>query len=120
VGAVTDVTERKRAEEALRRSEQRWQAAFENSAIGMMMRDCSDRFIASNSVFQNMLGYTESELSQLSGEDVTYDEDRRASLELIRELLEGRRQHFQIDKRYPPKDSTLLCVRNNLPLLTCT
>jgi PAS domain S-box-containing protein len=118
IGAVTDVTERKRAEEALRRSEQRWQTAFENSAIGMMMRDCSDRFIASNSVFQNMLGYTESELSQLSGEDVTYDEDRRASLELIRELLEGRRQHFQIEKRYRRKDGTLLWVRNNVALIT--
>ncbi len=117
IGAVTDVTERKRAEEALRRSEQRWQTAFENSAIGMMMRDCSDRFIASNSVFQNMLGYTEPELFQLRNEDVTYNEDRRANLELIRELLEGKRQHFQIEKRYRRKDGTLLWVRNNVALI---
>jgi PAS domain S-box-containing protein len=117
VGTAVDVTEQKRAEEALRRSEQRWQTAFENSAIGMMMRDCSDRFIASNSVFQNMLGYTESELSQLSNEDVTYDEDRRANLELIRELLEGKRQHFQIEKRYRRKDGTLLWARNNTALI---
>jgi PAS domain S-box-containing protein len=117
VGTAVDITEQKRAEEALRRSEQRWQTAFENSAIGMIMRDCSDRFIASNSVFQNMLGYTESELSQLSNEDVTYDEDRRANLELIRELLEGRQQHFQIEKRYRHKDGTLLWVRNNVALI---
>src|SRR6266404_5147129 len=117
VGSSTDITESKRAEEALRRSEQRWETAFENSAIGMMMRDCSDRFIASNSVFQKMLGYTESELSQLSNEDVTYDEDRRANLELIRELLEGRRQQFQIEKRYRRKDGSLLWVRNNVALI---
>src|SRR6202008_2930835 len=119
VGTAVDITEQKRAEEALRRSEQRWQTAFENSAIGMMMRDCSDRFIASNSVFQNMLGYTESELSQLSNEDVTYDEDRRANLELIRELLEGRRQHFQIEKRYRREDGTLLWARNHVALIPC-
>jgi PAS domain S-box-containing protein len=117
VAFVLDLSEQKRAEDALRRSEQRWQTAFENSAIGMMMRDCSDRFIASNSAFQNMLGYTESELSQLSHEDVTYRGDRRANLELIRELLEGRRQHFQIEKRYRRKDGTLLWARNNVALI---
>ena len=117
VGSAVDITEQKRAEEALRRSEQRWQTAFENSAIGMMMRDCSDRFIASNSVFQNMLGYTESELSQLSNEDVTYDEDRSTNSELIRELVKGRRQHFQIEKRYRRKDGALLWVRNNVALI---
>ncbi len=117
VGTAVDITEQKRAEEALHRSEQRWQTAFENSAIGMMMRDCSDRFIASNSVFQNMLGYTEPELFQLRNEDVTYDEDREANLELIRELLQGRRQHFQIEKRYRRKDGTLLWVRNNVALI---
>src|SRR5258707_3737462 len=83
----------------------------------MMMRNCSDRFIASNSVFQNMLGYTESELSQVSNEDVTYDEDRRANLELIRELLEGRRQNYQIEKRSRRKDGTLLGLRNNVALI---
>src|SRR5258708_19213449 len=119
MGGVTEVNERKRDEEALRRSEKRWKTAFDNSAIGMMMRDCSDRFIASNSVFQNMLGYTESELSQLSNVDVTYDEDRRANLELIRELLEGRRQHFQIEKRYRRKDGTLFWVRTNVALIPC-
>src|SRR5258707_5585024 len=117
VGTAVDITEQKRAEEALRHSEQRWQTAFENSAIGMMMRDCSDRFIASNSVFQNMLGYTEPELFQLRNEDVTYNEDRRANLELIRELLEGKRQHFQIEKRYRRTDGTLLWVRNNVALI---
>jgi len=117
VGAVTDITESKRAEDALRRSEQRWQTAFENSAIGITMRDRSGRYIAANSVFQKMLGYTESELSQLSFLDVTYDEDHAANLELIRELLEGKRQHFQIEKRYRHKDGTLIWVRNNVTLV---
>jgi PAS domain S-box-containing protein len=117
VGAVTDITESKRAEEALRRSEQRWQTAFENSAIGITMRDRSGRFIAANSVFQKMLGYTEPELSQLSFLDVTYDEDHAANLELIRELLEGKRQHFQLEKRYRHKNGTLIWVRNNVTLV---
>jgi PAS domain S-box-containing protein len=97
--------------------EQRWRTAFENSAIGIIMADCAGRFFAANSVFRNMLGYTESELYQLTFLEVTYEQDRKANLELIRELVEGKRQHFQIEKRYCRKDGTLLWVRNNVALV---
>jgi PAS domain S-box-containing protein len=82
-----------------------------------MMRDREGRFIAANSVFQNMLGYTESELCQLNFMDVTYEEDRKADLELAGEILEGKRQHYQIEKRYRRKDGALLWVRNNVALV---
>ena len=117
VAFMLDLSEQKRAEEALRQSEQRWRTAFENSAIGIMMRDLEGRYIAANSVFQNMLGYTESELCQLNFMDVTYEEDRKANLELVGELLEGKRQHYQIEKRYRRKDGALLWVRNNVALV---
>jgi PAS domain S-box-containing protein len=120
VAFVLDLSEQKRAEEALRQSEQRWRTAFENSAIGIMMRDREGRFIAANSVFQNMLGYTESELCQLNFMDVTYEEDRKAFLELVGEILEGKRQHYQIEKRYRRKDGALLWVRNNVALVPGT
>jgi len=120
VAFVLDLSEQKRAEEALRQSEQRWRTAFENSAIGIMMRDREGRFIAANSAFQNMLGYTESELCQLNFMDVTYEEDRKANLELVGEILEGKRQHYQIEKRYRRKDGALLWVRNNVALVPGT
>ncbi len=62
VAFVLDLTEQKRAQERLQQSEQRWQTAFENSAIGIIMLDRADRFLAANRAFQNILGYTESEL----------------------------------------------------------
>jgi PAS domain S-box-containing protein len=114
---LTDIDDRKRAEEALRQSEQRWRTAFENSAISIMMRNLEGRFIAANSSFQNMLGYTESELCQLNFMDVTHEEHRKAELQLIGEILEGKRQHYQIEKRYRRKDGALLWVRNNVALV---
>jgi PAS domain S-box-containing protein len=90
--------------QARQQVEQRWRTAFENSAIGITMADFAGRFFAANSDFRNMLGYTESELHQLTFLDVTYEEDRKANQELIRELVEGKRQHFQIEKRYCRKD----------------
>jgi len=118
--ACEDIHERKQANERLQQSEQRWQTAFENSAIGIMMRDLADRFFAANSAFRNMLGYTESELYQLCQLDVTCEEDRELNLELIGELWEGKRQHFQLEKRYRRKDGTLVWVRNNVTLVPGT
>jgi PAS domain S-box-containing protein len=81
------------------------------------MADFAGRFFAANSVFRNMLGYTESELYQLSYLDVTYKEDRKTNQELVGELVEGKRQHFEIEKRYCCKDGTLVWVRNNVSLV---
>jgi PAS domain S-box-containing protein len=118
--ACEDIHERKQAQARLQQSEQRWQTAFENSAIGIMMRDRADRFLAANRAFRNMLGYSESELCQLCQLDVTYEEDREPNLLLIGELWEGKRQHFQIEKRYRRKDGTLVWVRNNVTLVPGT
>jgi PAS domain S-box-containing protein len=97
--------------------EQRWQTAFESSAIGIAMADFSGRFFAANSAFRKMLGYTESELNQLTFLDVTYEEDQKVNLELVGELVEGKRQHFQMEKRYRRKDGTLFWGRNNVSLV---
>src|ERR1043166_6682049 len=59
--ACEDIHERKQAQARLEQNEQRWRHEFEDWVIGIMMRDREGRFIAANSVFQNMLGYTESE-----------------------------------------------------------
>jgi PAS domain S-box-containing protein len=118
--ACEDIQERKQAQDRLQQNEQRWQTAFANSAIGIMMRDRTDHIFASNRAFRNMLGYTESELSHLCQIDITYQEDRALNLELIGELWEGKRQHFQIEKRYHRKDGTLVWVRNNVALVPGT
>jgi len=118
--ACEDIDERKQAQESLQQSEQRWQTAFENSSIGIMMRDRADRFLAANRAFRNMLGYTESELYRLCQLDVTWEEDRELNRDLIGELWEGKRQHFQIEKRYRRKDGTLVWARNNVTLVPGT
>ena len=78
VGAVSDVTPRKRAEEALRKSEERWRSVFENSAVGVALTDMDGRFLATNHVYQTMLGYTEEELRTLQFLDITHEDYRKA------------------------------------------
>jgi PAS domain-containing protein len=75
---LTDIDDRKRAEaersvaeEALGKSEERWRAVFENSAIGVALTDTSGRFMATNSAYQKMLGYTEEEIGRLTSLETT-------------------------------------------------
>ena len=96
---------------------ERWRAAFENSAIGIMMADFSGRFFAANSAFRKLLGYSELELYRLTFIDVTCEEDRERNLDLVWQLTEGKRQHFELEKRLRRKDGTLVWVRSNVALV---
>jgi PAS domain S-box-containing protein len=126
-GYLRDITERKRNEDALletnaklARSEERWRSVFENSAIGVALTDLNGRFIAANPVFQKMLGYTEQELKQVSFMDITVEEDRNFNLVLIKELLEGKRRQFQIEKQYRRKNGGTVWVRNSVSFVPGT
>jgi PAS domain S-box-containing protein len=116
-GTNTDIEERKRAEDALRKSEERWRSVFENSAIGVALTDPDGHFLATNHVFQLMVGYTEEELCEIRFLDLTHEDYRQANWGLITELLEGTRRQFQIEKKYRCKDGSLIWVSNNVSLV---
>ena len=122
-----DVTEQKRNEKALgeanlqvARSGERWRSVFENSAIGVALTDLTGRFLATNPVYQRMLGYSEEELRALCFLDVTHADYLEANRALAAELLDGKRQQFQIEKQYRRKDGSLIWVRNNVSLVPGT
>src|SRR5216683_1010872 len=114
-GTNTDLEERKRAED-----EERWRSVFENSAIGVALTDHNGRFLATNHVFQAMVGYTEEELRAVNLLDVTHEDYREANWALITELLEGKRRQFQIEKKYRRKDGSSIWVSNNVSLVPGT
>jgi len=119
-GTNTDLEERKRAEDALRKSEERWRSVFENSAIGVAVTDLNARYLATNNVYQTIVGYTEEELRALDFLTVTHEDYRQANWALITELVEGKRRQFQIEKKYRRKDGSLVWVSNNVSLVPGT
>ena len=108
VGHTIDITERKRAEEALRESEERFRRMFQHSALGMVLVSPDFYFLQANDAFCKMLGYTESELLEKTFQDVTLPEDRPVGQEFVRRVLAGEIETFQFEKRYVHKNGTPL------------
>jgi PAS domain S-box-containing protein len=108
VAFVLDLSEQKRAEEALRASEERWSKLAENSSAGIALIAPDGRFIAANLALQKMLGYTEDELQGRTASDITHAEDRAATEAHIAEANEGQRRVRRVEKRYLRKDGGVM------------
>lgn len=111
-----EICERRRVEQALRVSEERWRAIFQNSAVGIAITNPEGAYTATNRAYQEMVGYSDAELRALSYIDITHDEDRAANRVLTENLLEGKLQRFKIEKRYRRKDGRLIWVRSTVSL----
>ena len=115
-----DAAKRLRTEQALRNIEERWRSVFENSAIGVALADLTGRLLIVNPTYQKMLGYTEKEFQALSFLDFTHEDYVEGCEALARELVEGKRNQFQIEKQYRRKDGTPIWVRDNISLVPGT
>jgi PAS domain S-box-containing protein len=84
---------------------------FEASAVGIALTDENRRFVAANKAFQRMMGYTEEELCRLGPIEITYEDDREATQEMLDDMLSGRQAHYHVEKRYRRKDGSVIWVR---------
>ena len=108
VAFVLDLTEQKRAEEALRASEERWSKLAENSSAGIALVAPDGHFMAANVALQKMLGYTEDELQRRTLLDITHEEDRADTEARVAEAYEGRRRAYRVEKRYLRKGGGIM------------
>jgi len=114
-------SDRRKAEEALRASEERWRILFESSSAGIALVAAADgRYIAANSALQRILGYTEEELHRLTALEVTYEEDRAATEVILAESAGGRRRDYRIEKRYRRKDGNVIWADISSTLVPAT
>ena len=88
--SIRDVTARKRIEEALRESEERFSDAFEYAPIGMALASPAGRWLKVNQAFCDLIGYSEAGLLTRTFQDITPPEDTEVSAENARRFARRR------------------------------
>ncbi|MCB9077820.1 MAG: PAS domain S-box protein [Anaerolineaceae bacterium] len=116
-GVCRDMTERKRSEEALQQSEERYRGIFDDSVASIYIFDDKKNFMASNQAGLDLLGYSKEELLSMSIPDV--DADPVVVLPAHEQLLSGDRL-VNYEHRLKRKDGRIISVLNNSRPLTDT
>jgi PAS domain S-box-containing protein len=104
LSTIRDVTEGKRVIETLRESEERFRRVFEEGPLGLALVGKDHRFLNVNSAFSRLVGYSASELSYMSFEDITHPDDRQTDAALADQLFGGEVPFYQMSKRFVTKN----------------
>ncbi|MGF6953402.1 diguanylate cyclase (GGDEF)-like protein/PAS domain S-box-containing protein [Neobacillus sp. B4I6] len=92
----------------LQRINEQFQVIYEKSPIGITLMDKNSRPVMANPKLQDMLGYSEKELQNITFGDISHPDDTTIIMGLLNELLEGKIDHYQLEKRYYRKDGQLV------------
>lgn len=104
IALVTDITERKRSQERLRASEERFRKVFENAAMGIAIGDLDGRIRDVNPAFSRLLGYAPGELAGVHFSELVHPDDRKASIAEAQRLRQEQIPFFETENRYVRKD----------------
>ncbi len=115
--AARDISERKRAEEALRESERLFRGSFDDASIGMALVGIDGRWLQVNRALCEIVGYSEEELLEKSFQEITHPDDLEADLEYVRRMLAGEIRTYQMEKRYLHKDGRVVWILLNVSLM---
>ncbi|MDB6126286.1 MAG: domain S-box [Verrucomicrobia bacterium] len=96
---------------ALSESEERFRSTFENAGAGMALVDAAGHVTRANPMLLRMIGYTAEDLPKLTFMEFTHPEDLDRDVALYQELLAGKRDSYQIEKRYVRKDKRVIWAR---------
>ena len=117
LGVARDITKRKEAETALRESEERFRATFEQAAAGMGHSTLEGRWVRVNQRLCDIVGYSREELLTRSFQDMTHPDDLDVDMVAQRQLLANEIQTLSREKRYLHKDGSIVWIDLTVSML---
>lgn len=110
VGMSVDITDLKHTEQALRESEDRFRAMFDQAAVGINQVSLDGQFMLVNPAFCALTGYSADELINMTFQEITHPEDLAIDLGHSQRVLTKEINGYVLEKRYIRKDGSVIWV----------
>jgi len=111
VWSIHDITEESKAQEALAERESKLSAIFSNPAVGIGLIDRDGHIVEGNEAMTHILGYTMEEFRGTDFADYAHPEELEEEARLYREVVEGKRDHYVVERRFKSKGGRDLWLR---------
>ena len=118
IAFVLDISDRKRMEEALRESEKHFRQMFQDASIGIALADFqTNRFIQVNPAYSQLLGYSASEITSLTFDEITHPDDLPQNLHYFEQINQGQIDSYRLEKRYLKKNGEFMWAHLTVTVL---
>jgi len=115
-----EMTAREQMTQALKASQQRFQAIFNEAAIGIAQTNLEDKILDSNRVLQSLLRYRALELNDKYLKYFVHPEDANADQFMLEKLLAGKYDTYQVSKRYICKSGAIIWTNQSCSIVRDT
>jgi len=105
-----DITERKKTEEALQESEQRYRTLYESNKDGIAGGDMEGNILECNQAFADMLGYTKEEIKKITYQELTPKKWHKIEEDIVKNQIIARGYSDEYEKEYIRKDGTIFPI----------
>ena len=112
-----ELAARRATERQLREQAELRRTIFDHAPGGIALADMNHRLVEVNGAFCRMLGYSRTELLQLTFVQVTHPEDVQKNLRLDDRLVAGEPDPARLEKRYIRKDGTVVVATLDIGLI---
>ena len=106
VALVRDISQRKQAEEALRKSEEKYRSLYESSKCGIGFSDMQGNLLDANRAFLDMLGYSIEELRKLTYQELTPKKWHEMEADIVKNQIMSRGYSDEYEMEFIKKDGT--------------
>lgn len=117
MGVSRDITKVKKERERLHLSEERYKAIYNQVFIGIARLDLTGKYVQVNQRFCDILGYSETELLQMSFQDVTLPEELEERQNQFYKIISSKIPNFTLERNYCHKSGKVIQTNVNISLV---